>query len=172
MPRFQVFHEKLEDLLVSSPYSHMATFPSPLDEHVCDLPFVMVLWLPTHPQHRGGYQLPLFYPPHLLCCFLHHRLIPLICDRQSLSMWVKIGNTHIELNLMAFTCVNTTYLKFNKPNPQFFIMKIFKHIQSRKNNIFKSREYIYLIYIHPSLLSRIVVYLILTFSPTTVTKIF
>ena len=53
MPRFQVFNEKLEDLSISSPYSHMATFSSPLDEHVCDLPFVTVLQLPTHPKHRG-----------------------------------------------------------------------------------------------------------------------
>lgn len=100
---------------------------------------------------------------------------PLICDRQSLRVWVKTGNTHAELNLMAVTCVNTTYLKFSKQNPQFFIMKNFKHIQSRKNSIFKSREYIYiyLIYIHPSLLLRIVIYLILTtISPIIVTKIF
>ena len=151
MPRFQVFNEKLEDLSISSPYSHMATFSSPLDKHVCDLPFVTVLQLPTHPKHRGGYQLPLFCPLHLLCCFLHHWLVPLICDPQSLSVWVKIGNTHVELTLMAITYVNTTYLKFNKQNPQFFIMKNFKHIQSRKNSVFKSREYIYIFNIYPSI---------------------
>lgn len=76
---------------------------------------------------------------------------PLICDRQSLRVWVKTGNTHAELNLMAVTCVNTTYLKFSKQNPQFFIMKNFKHIQSRKNSIFKSREYIYIFNIYPSI---------------------
>ena len=127
--------------------------------HKCTHPFNSIMFVTFHLSR--SYNSPLIpntevgtschCSAHLLCCFLHHWLIPLVCDWQSLSVWVKIGNTHVELTLMAITYVNITYLKFNKQNPQFFIMKNFKHIQSRKNSIFKSREYIYIFNIYPSI---------------------
>lgn len=94
MPRFQVSNEKLEDLVLWGPYSHMATLAT-LFGWACDLLFHNS---PLIPNTEAGARCNCF--TSLLCCFLNlthfSHAHPADIERLA-SGWLKGGNTPIEL---------------------------------------------------------------------------